>query len=1263
MKPSKGPDPLLRDERTMYSLIGNEAICRGAIEADVRYVVGYPGTPSSEVLDTFYRLRRELGISVKYAVNEKTAIELCYAASLSGVRALCSMKHLGLMVGGDPLSTIPYIGVVGGMVIVSAGDPSCHTSPNEQDQRHLGPMLHVPVLDPFNSQEALWATRMAFDLSEHCRLPVLLRVTTRVAHGRSMVRFGPKLPTSNSPVFRSSAAGLVPVPHRARQMRLEIPTRLRIARDLTEDSCLLRRDGAGDTALLAQGAPANIAIDLFQSCEYRGRLSLFVASVAYPIPETFLEHVLTSAKQVLVIEELSPYLEDALFQVAGRLGKSIPIFGKRSGHLSVPFEYQPRQVEAALRRILGMPELPSLNRAEIPVEARPPILCAGCPHRATFVAARAAFDENQLYFNDIGCYTLGYGPPHEVGNALLCMGAGFTLAAGVAEVTGKRTVGFMGDSTFFHSGMPSLLEALQTDANMVLVVLDNQVTAMTGFQQSPSQPGPKKVSIEAVARALGADRVQVVDPFDLAATQSVFREASKQTGVTVIVARQGCPVYQNRGAKTRPEPHFVDENACRKCGREKQGLRCKVPTTIGYERNLARIAAERPKGSVHDIAPCAELCPLGLCIQGYAGHIAAGEFKEAFDHIWDRTALPEIVCRVCDRPCEKTCVRTKLDEAIAINDLKRFVIDHAVRQADNWFSVVCEPPHGRSVAVVGSGPAGLTAANELFRRGYRVALFEARKPGGLLTAGIPHYRLPVAEAERDVKRLLDQGIDLRLGKRLGVDFTLDSLLDEGFVGVVLATGAQRPKTMDLPGDETSPRRQDAVTFLTDFAIAQAEAVASKFDGSGRGDERHSSGGRTSPMDSSSRDADAAAASTLDAVLVTAQVARWPGASRKPAISLSEPENDDGPDGDQADQTAIGSTPGGAAGLCDSPELAEFVAAMSDTGPDAAGTSDASGIFDACRSRVMPTRNPVVWGNLQLDSGQPISSVVVIGGGNAAIDVARTARRLGATSVTVVTVETRSEMPALAEEVANATAEGIDFLHDRRAVKTESTKVCFRQNDRPLEEWLEADCLFFALGQEANLEGLSVGGVALKPTEDGLLWTDETTLQTSHPQIFACGDLASHRRTVTWAMAMGMHAAWALDRVNRGAEKADRRLPSPLVGRGRPPIRLPLLRVPPIVDLRTPIPLQTSLRSRPDLTIPSNFGEVAKTMTEQDARAEAQRCLQCGMCGNCRACIETVACPAFSEREGRISINPSLCTACGVCEKTCSNGAIHPGAKP
>jgi indolepyruvate ferredoxin oxidoreductase, alpha subunit len=1111
--------------------LGNDAIVRGAIEAGVGFACGYPGTPSTEVTEGFAELAPALGIPFEYSVNEKVALEMAFAASLAGARSIVAMKHLGLMYAGDPLSTIPYIGVEAGMVIVSAGDPSCLTSPNEQDQRYLADMLHIPLLDPRTPQDALDVTRFAFELSERCRLPVIVRPTTRVCHTMAPVDFGAIQPR-RTPEFVRAPGRYIPMPARARVMRTEIIGRLETARELIEQSGLFHCSGSRRTAVLASGAPAATCADTLAQLEVEDEVALIQLSTLYPLPEQWLLARLREVETLLVVEELSAYLEDRLRALVALHGLETRVLGKRTGHLPEQGEYDPEVLRRGLHGALRVGEPPPVTQDLEPPAERPPSLCPSCPHRSAFFAARSVFGDDALYFNDIGCYTLGAAPPLKAGDALLCMGAGFTLAAGVARTTGKQTLGFVGDSTFFHSGMPALLNAIKADVDMVAVIMDNGVTAMTGFQESPAMKveGGESVrvaDIESVVRALGAQHVETVDPNDLEAACRAFERARDRRGLSVVVTQRICPVFEARGGSRTSDrqpqaegrTYEVDHSRCGSCGRDSHGLRCAQGPSEDFERQIARMRAlELDRDQARPtVAPCAQACPLYLCVQGYVAHIASGNYGDALELITDALALPDSVCRVCHKPCEAVCERGSVDQPVAINDLKRFVLEWARTRGEALVLPTGEPDNGLGIAIVGAGPAGLAAASELRLRGYRVSLFDGNdEPGGLLRSGIPAHRLPREALGRDVARILDQGVRFEGGRRLGVDLQLETLLGE-HAAVLLAMGAGRGIELGLAG--AGPPVIDALDYLA-------------------------------------------------------------------------------------------------------------------------------------------------------GSGSSAGQVVVVGGGNSAIDAARSALRRGAENVVVVCLEDREHMPAIPEEILEAEREGVELRAGWRvtglvaegvelaAVSALNSKLEDGGRLDPgdygnlpgTQETCAADEVLVAIGQRLD-DGLLGGlGIGLE-IEDDLVRVERQTHLTSHPRVFAAGDLTTRERTVTGAIAAGRRAAWGIDRALRGEALADRRKPAPIPPRTVAPTEHKRWRSAQ-VRRRYPPELDPATRT-------GGFDEAVGTFDEESARAEAARCLFCGQCGNCRACLDLFGCPAFLLDGERIEIDPGLCVSCDVCAQFCPNGALAP----
>ena len=599
---------ILRDQPgARVCLLGNLGIVRGALEAGVQFFSCYPGTPASEIGDTFARIAADAGTHFEYSVNEKVAVEVAFAASLAGARAMCGMKHLGLSSASDPISTMPYVGVEGGLVIVSAGDPAAITSPNEQDQRHFCRFLYYPVFDPATPQDALAMTRYAFEFSETTRLPVIMRPTTQICHSSGMVALG-TFPTDRRTVgFTKNPPRYVPIPVNARRMRMELTERFQRAEALLETSDFFPRIGHGRRGIIASGVAYAYAAQAVADLDLADEVTLQQVG-AYPIPETLLQAFLRDVDSVLVVEELTPFVEEWISLSAFRAGRQIPISGKHTGHFPLEFEYSPDLVEDAVRSYLGMNQRRAA-KIDIPdLPPRPPVLCPGCPHRTSFRMVNKVFGKRTVYCNDIGCYTLGYGEPLNACDMLLCMGSSISQASGVARVTGERTVAYIGDSTFFHSGLPALANAVQADDDITVVILDNYVTAMTGFQPSLTTAGcgsngqGTTFDIEAAVRGLGVRQVYSVDPFDEEATVAALKQAKSSSGVSVVVCHSPCVVNERRTKKgQRRAPFVIDQALCNACSLCVRALGCPA---ILVEDGVFRIDQDLCDGC----EVCANLC-------------------------------------------------------------------------------------------------------------------------------------------------------------------------------------------------------------------------------------------------------------------------------------------------------------------------------------------------------------------------------------------------------------------------------------------------------------------------------------------------------------------------------------------------------------------------------------------------------------------------------------------------------------------------------
>ncbi len=568
--------PVLEDRPGKRAcMLGNVAIARGAVEAGIQFFACYPGTPSSEVGDTFASVAKAADVTFEYSVNEKIAVEIAFAASLTGARTMCSMKHVGFNSANDPICVLPYVGVEGGMVIVAAGDPSLTTSTHEQDQRHFSRLAHYPIFDPATPRDALEMTKFAFAFSEQTRLPVIMRPTTRVCHSSGMVELGPLSTHRNDIKFTKNPQRYVPIPVNSRRMRKEVIDRYKLAERLLAESSFFPRTGHGRNGIIASGVAYAHAAQVIEDLGLKGDVTLQQVG-AYPIPEAVLADFLSAIDSVLVVEELSPLVEESVSLFAFRQGRQVPVFGKHTGHFPLEFEYSLDQVEDAVRAYLRLGKRKTVSVTVPDLPARPPVLCPGCPHRTSYYLARRVFGKKTVYCNDIGCYTLGYGEPLHACDTLLCMGASISQASGIARMTGQRAVAYIGDSTFFHSGWPALANAVQANDEVTVIILDNYVAAMTGFQpslttgrQDPPGGAPEggaSLSIEEAVRGLGIKNVYSVDPFDEEATVDALEKAKQGCGVNVIVCQSPCVVNERRLRRSSDRATLeIDAERCNAC--------------------------------------------------------------------------------------------------------------------------------------------------------------------------------------------------------------------------------------------------------------------------------------------------------------------------------------------------------------------------------------------------------------------------------------------------------------------------------------------------------------------------------------------------------------------------------------------------------------------------------------------------------------------------------------------------------------------------
>ncbi len=592
--------PVLAASDGPHLLLGNEAIARGALEAGVNYVTCYPGTPSSEVPDTFRQIADCGRFSMAYSVNEKVALEVGAGAALAGAMALTTMKHVGVNVAADPLMTMTYLGLPGGLVLLSADDPGCHSSQNEQDNRTYARFAGMPCFEPASAQEAKDMTRDALLLARETSQPVMLRTTTRVNHLRGPVTYGP-LPATPAAVvpFVKNPRRFVPVPAVARVRHGELAKNLESIREAAENSRWNREHGQGAIGVVASGIARAYLHDAMLAANWQGRLRVLELGFTWPLPVKLIEAFMRSVDRVLILEEGEPLVEKDLRALAQRQGIATPVFGK-GGPLTVFGEYSTPKVREAVAQLLGEQPgtAPACAAPAHDLPQRPPTLCAGCAHRAMYYAVRRTFGDDAVYSSDIGCYTLGMVPPLSAADFLFCMGSSVSAGSGFARYSEKPLLAFIGDSTFFHSGITGLINAVFNRHNLILTILDNGTTAMTGHQPNPGVEqtvlgdGCVHMDIEAIVRACGVEHVARLKPLNVKATLRLLEEMKAKTGVRVIIAEEPCVLFARRTLqRKRGQVAYVAEQG--------EGARMVAET-------LACPAFAREKGEVSvDPALCA----------------------------------------------------------------------------------------------------------------------------------------------------------------------------------------------------------------------------------------------------------------------------------------------------------------------------------------------------------------------------------------------------------------------------------------------------------------------------------------------------------------------------------------------------------------------------------------------------------------------------------------------------------------------------------
>ncbi|MDR1820375.1 MAG: indolepyruvate ferredoxin oxidoreductase subunit alpha [Methanobrevibacter sp.] len=627
-------------------LLGNESAVRGAIEAGVSVAATYPGTPSSEIGSILYLLAKDANMYFEFSVNEKVAMEVAATAATSGIRSFTFMKHVGLNVASDSFMTTAYTGVNGGMVILTADDPSMFSSQNEQDNRHYGRLAKMPILEPSNPQEIKDMMIYAFDFSEKFKIPVIIRTTTRVSHMRGIVEIGEIRKLDNNAFnneiivnntsyindkdshwkkgyFNKNPSQYIPVPANSAVMHKDLVLKLEEIKKVVNSSDFNiiysktpnNSNNSNNSinslklGVISSGSAFNYVWDVVNG--YDLDLDILKLGFTYPFPEELILDFVKDLDGVFIVEEVDPIMEKELLAVLGKNSINIPVFGKLNNVFPLIYEFTPDIIHTSFKNVFDSINNANcdnnLNLFEIADEFsnkslyicydgvneacdeiasdeiidlmdslpnRPPTLCAGCGHRSAYFAVKKAGEElgidekDMIFASDIGCYTLGVSPPYETADYLLAMGSSVGDGGGFSKATNQVVLSFIGDSTFFHSGIAPLINGVHNKDNFVLTILDNRTTAMTGGQPNPGLPVDgmgsvaPEISIEKIATAAGCEFVKTVNPLNLKKTVELYKEAIEYDGVAVIIAKHPCTLIKGQ---VKRKPMEVDYEKCSNC--------------------------------------------------------------------------------------------------------------------------------------------------------------------------------------------------------------------------------------------------------------------------------------------------------------------------------------------------------------------------------------------------------------------------------------------------------------------------------------------------------------------------------------------------------------------------------------------------------------------------------------------------------------------------------------------------------------------------
>jgi indolepyruvate ferredoxin oxidoreductase alpha subunit len=846
------------DEPLKSCIMGNEAVARGAIEAGVNGVFAYPGTPSTEISEVFNHINvfqndpdqqkkypeyTSDPIYFEFSINEKIAMEKAIAYSIGNRKAMCCMKSAGLNVGSDPLMTISYQTIGSALVIVVADDPGCFSSSNEQDSRYWGKMASVPVFNPSTPADAITMTKDAFALSELLKLPVIVRMTTRVSHSRGIVFIGSIVKNNNNAEFKSSPQH-INIPARTAILHKNLLNKLVSEsiipfHDMNTVAYISGKDSDSKCKLgiIASGVATAYALEIINQNQLSDSIDLMKIGLTNPFPvKNVLKFLKRGFNKILVLEELDPIIEDEVRILVQRNGIDVEILGKNHAGLLTVGEFSLNIVgnaiaefaEINLLKSKGLPpdEVKSLLKNLPP---RPPALCPGCPHRATWYTLKLALNTHvakPVLCGDIGCFALGAFPPFQLIDTIHHMGMSISMAQGLSEALQisrdekRKVVAMLGDGTFFHSGIASILNAVYTKANITVIIFDNRTIGMTGHQYHPGavdRNNKDQVDLPALLSGLGISFIKTIDPNDLSEGYQAIEEALAYSGVSVVIAKSPCvflPDFKDEFPGLRKIE--VDHTLCNVCHNQiDASITCSRSST-----SVTTLAKARAKITAdYHIPANKQSCPANICNHGFLTAISTGNYKEALNIVRDKMIFAGVCGDICPKPCEYLYMEDS-QPSIPIRKLKQFVA--SMEEKDNDFSVqkaqmADVAKLNKSIAVIGAGPAGLSAAYDLIRAGYDVTVFDKEKEaGGLLKFAIPGFRIDKAGCDAEIAILSELGVKFRFNTALGIDIKVEKLSKE-FDGVIIAIGMGLSSTLDVIESNVSPSNKfDAISFLRQY---------------------------------------------------------------------------------------------------------------------------------------------------------------------------------------------------------------------------------------------------------------------------------------------------------------------------------------------------------------------------------------------------------------------------------------------------------------